>query len=79
MFVSPAEEFAMVKCTKFNLKYRKFHLNMGEKKPFHCEGGQMLKLSAAQRGYGVPMLGDFPKPMERGMLQLSLLAVGGMN
>lgn len=51
----------------------------GGKKPFHCEGGQMLKLTAAQRGYGVPMLGDFPKPMERGMLQLSLLAAGGMN
>lgn len=28
---------------------------------------------AAQRGYGVPMLGDFPKPMEHGML----LGAGG--
>lgn len=39
----------------------------------------MLKLSAAQRGYGVPVLGDFPKSMEHGVLQLSLLAAGGMN
>lgn len=39
-FVSPVEEFAskqallMVKGIKSNLKYKKFHLNIGEKTPF---------------------------------------------
>lgn len=36
----------------------------------------MLK-QAAQRDYGVPMLGDFSKLMEHGMLQLSLLRAEG--
>lgn len=46
------------------------------KPPFHSEGDQMLK-QAAQRDYGVPMLGDCPKLMERGMLLLSLLGARG--
>lgn len=45
------------------------------KKSFHCEAGQMLA-EAAQRDYGVPMLGDVPKLVEHGMLQLSLLGAG---
>jgi len=53
-----------VKGTKYKLKYRKFHVNIG-KSTFHCEGGQMLE-QVVQRCCGVSMLGDIQKPMEHG-------------
>lgn len=65
----------MVKGSKSNLKYKKFHLNLGQTPPFAVK--VIRGWNRLHRDYGVPMLGDFPKLMEHGMLQLSLLGAGG--